>query len=1189
MPTDFTDTFSKEIYEQTYKFGNEDINGTHRRVASDIASIEKDKEYWEKEFLWALESFKFVPGGRITSNAGTGLIGTSYINCFVSGPTGEDQDSMESILSELQRQALILKSEGGYGFCADFMRPRGGFIKGIGSESPGAVRMLDMWDTQSSVITSGSGKKITKKGSKQKIRKGAQMVTMSCWHPDIEEFITAKQTPGKLTKFNMSVLITDDFMEAVQNKKPWYLEFPDHEEYPEEYKKNWNGNIKQWKELGFKTKIHKSFEDANEMWDIIMKSTYNRNEPGVLFVDTMNKMNNLHYNEFINATNPCLTGDTIILTDSGHKTINELVGKKFNAIVDGKVYESTDKGFWSNGIKPVYEIEMKNGMTVKATENHRFMTEEGWMEVKDMVEMKTKLKIAVNDTNDIMGEGTYGEGYFIGQLIGDGTFTTNKQGKTQPVISIWTNEPTKYGPMKQIQDWTMTLETRSDFKGFSEVKRKNNGSKVSEYRIKTAAYIRIAEKYGVKKGDKKLYENGSKEFTKGMIQGLFDADGCPQFTGGASIRLNQSNLKLLKTLQLLLLRFGITSTIYLRRKEMVRMLPDGNGLKESKCKANYELCITRSDIMKYMTEIGFLDEHKSDKINKIIEGYVNGLTDSPRSGVIKSITNIGEYEVFDCTIPDVSMFSAQGTVSHNCGEQILPIGGVCLLGSVNLTTFINEKGDNWDYKKLERLIPIAVRFMDNINDITYVPLKEQRDNLKNKRRIGLGLMGYGSALMMMKTRYGSKRALELTEELMKFFSNTVYLSSIELAKEKGPFPLFDKEKYLVGNYIKNLSNETREKIEQFGIRNSHLLSIQPTGNSSVYANNISGGLEPIFLTEYTRTTVMPYTPEGLYLPKNVDWINKKFDCNGTKWEWKTEGDENLLFTIFNDFVWKFERSRGLLRETIVKDYSVRYLESKGEWDPTAEYAGTTMNLKINDHVDTMKIFAKYVDSAISKTTNIPADYPYQEFKELYMDAYKTGTIKGITTYRAGTMATVLSETNKDKKKSSPQRILDRPESLDCDIHVMKVKGVTWVVLVGLMNNSPFELFSFKQKNIHFTNKLKKGKLIKRKKGRKNIYDLSTEVFTIENIRQHFDSDEEVALTRMISVSLRYGADINTIYDQLQKSEGTISSFSKAIARTLSKYVTEVSDGLCEECNDPKGLMFQEGCMKCKNCGWSKCL
>ena len=170
--TTFVDEFSKEIYEQTYRYGEEDINGTFLRIAKDLAKEEAEKEYWTNEFVWALEDFKFVPGGRIVSNAGTGLKGTTYINCFVDGFMDSDRDSMEGILAVLRRQALILKSEGGYGFCADTMRPRGGFVNGIGNESPGAVKMLEMWDTQSAVITAGSGRKTQKAKAKIKIRKG---------------------------------------------------------------------------------------------------------------------------------------------------------------------------------------------------------------------------------------------------------------------------------------------------------------------------------------------------------------------------------------------------------------------------------------------------------------------------------------------------------------------------------------------------------------------------------------------------------------------------------------------------------------------------------------------------------------------------------------------------------------------------------------------------------------------------------------------------------------------------------------------------------------------------------------------------------------------------------------------------------------------------------------------------------
>jgi ribonucleoside-diphosphate reductase alpha chain len=833
--TKFVDDFSEEVYTQTYRYGKEDINDTHFRIAKDLASVEADQEKWTREFVKILEDFKFVPGGRITSNAGTGLKGTTYINCFVDGFYGKDQDSMEGILSTLRRQALILKSEGGYGFCSDVMRPRGSFIGGIGNESPGSVRMLDMWDMQSAVITEGSGKKTKKEKAKIKIRKGAQMVTMSCWHPDVEEYIVSKQTPGRLTKFNMSVLITDDFMNAVNNNLPWNLEFPDYENVSDIYKDEWDGNLKKWKESGFPTVIYKTFENANELWDKIMTSTYTKNEPGVLFVDTMNNMNNLWYNEYISATNPC-------------------------------------------------------------------------------------------------------------------------------------------------------------------------------------------------------------------------------------------------------------------------------------------------------------------------------------------------------------------------GEQILPIGGVCLLGSLNLTQFINSDSTDWDYEKLSEIIPICVRFMDNVNDKTHVPLESQKENLKNKRRIGLGIMGYGSALLMMKVRYGSDRGLELTEKLMSHISNTAYKASALISKEKGSFLLYDKEQYLKSNFIKVLDKDTIEMIEKYGLRNSHLLSIQPTGNSSIFANNVSGGLEPLFMFEYIRTSIFPYAPEGLTKPTSINWESKTYELESQsghgEWTWTKEGDENLLRTDFGGYTWKFDRSRGLLRETMVKDYGVRYLEKSNEWNPDAEWAKNAMSLGIDDHVSTMKIMAKYIDSAMSKTVNLPSDYPYEDFKRLYMDMYKTGTIKGGTTYRAGTMTSVLSEAKDNKDEENGDKIQKtnspkRPKELPCDVYHVSVKNEKWVVIIGLLSGDPYEVFAFKLHNLTIPVRYKTGKLIKIKKGR---YDLELEDdFILQDVKTHFQSDEQEALTRMVSTSLRHGADIHFIVEQLMKSEGTIVSFSKAVARTLKRYIKDgvESSVACGECGSDKVVM-QEGCYVCLDCGGSKC-
>ena len=834
--TRFLDDFSAEIFDSTYRFSEEqDINERHYAIARDIAQAEVPalREYWTDKFLDLLENFTFVPGGRITSNAGTGLDGTTYINCFVSGFRGTHQDSMNSIMDELRRQALILKSEGGYGFCIDVLRPRGAYIEGIGGYSPGSVRLLDMWDTQSAVITAGSGmkrkleKRKLEKG-KKKMRKGAQMVTLSVWHPDIEEFITAKQAPARLTKFNMSVLVTDEFMKAVEQHTPWTLEFPDHEQVKSQYDEQWDGNIKKWKDSGLPVKIYKTYLDANELWDLIMNSTYHRNEPGVLFYDTMNRLNNLYYLEHINATNPC-------------------------------------------------------------------------------------------------------------------------------------------------------------------------------------------------------------------------------------------------------------------------------------------------------------------------------------------------------------------------GEQILPVGGCCLLGSLNLTQFVDPQKQDWDFDKLKKIIPMAIRFMDNVNDRTQVPLPEQKENLTNKRRIGLGILGYGSALMMMKIRYGSPQALEITQKLGAFIMNEAYRSSALLASEKGRFPAFDKAKYLAGEFVKNLASDVRDLIAQHGLRNSHLLSIQPTGNSSVLANNVSGGLEPIFMPEYTRTVIQAFVPEGLTLPTNIDWQKPTCRQGDTEWQWIQEGDENLLKTEWQGHIYKIDQNRGLLKEFHVCDYAVRFHKEQGTWDSRADWAATTYQLNIDDHIETMKVLSRFIDSAMSKTVNISENYPFEDFKRLYKEVYKTGTIKGCTSYREGTMATVLAASSSTQDvafHSIPRtKAPPRPQLLDCDIHQIKSEGQKWVVLVGLLGRDPYEVFAMKSSGLSLPAHLNKGRLVKKGSGQYNLE--TADGWILSDVRQFFASDEHEALTRMISTALRHGVDIEFIVSQLLKSEGTINSFAKAIARTLKSYITEIKTLRCSVCQS-HNLKLQEGCFVCQDCGMSRC-
>lgn len=833
---------SKEIYSTTYQFGEEKtIEDTWKRIAIDLAEVEKKRKrnFWAVKFYELLEDFKFLPGGRIISNAGLNLKGTTYINCFVDGFVGEDQDSMNSILKTLGRQASILKSEGGYGFCSDVLRPRGSYIGGIAGESPGSVEMLRMWNEQSYVITKGSGKIIEDSRVKKKIRKGAMMVTQSCWHPDIEEFIVVKQQKNVLSKFNMSVLITDEFMESVINHKPWNLIFPDYEneKYKNLYRKYWNGNIDIWRNIVGEEgiKVYKSFKDAGELWNLIMTSTYNRNEPGVLFIDTINKKNNLWYCEKINATNPC-------------------------------------------------------------------------------------------------------------------------------------------------------------------------------------------------------------------------------------------------------------------------------------------------------------------------------------------------------------------------GEQPLPIYGTCLLSNINLTQFLDLKNRDWDYDSLKKWIPIMVRFMDNVIEKANLPLKEQEIELKKKRRIGLGVLGYGSALYMLKLRYGSSEALSITKKLMSFISSQVYLASVNLAREKGKFPLFDKVKYLKSNFLEIFDSLIKGKIKRYGIRNSHLLSIQPTGNTSILANNVSGGIEPIFLTKYIRTFIIDSPPTGLQIPIVIDWEKKKVE-NLEGWEWVKEGDEWLLKKSFEGNIYKYDMNRGLLKESIVEDYSVTYLKEKGEWDEKSYWAVTTESLSIEEHISTLELFSKYIDSGISKTINLPNDYSFENFKEVYLKAWNTHSIKGITTYRAGTMASVLSSLNTNKVSLSDYNSPKRPKILEASVVRFINDSEEWVAIIGLLNNRPYEIFTGKYLDFQIPKGIQKGFVIKEKKEGKSFYNFGfgsdeENLTIVGNLALSFNP-EYWNYAKLISGVLRHGMPLHCVVDMIQSldlRDDNLNTWKSGVARVIKRFIpnnTKPKNPQCPSCKT-NSLIYLEGCVKCINCNYSQC-
>jgi ribonucleoside-diphosphate reductase alpha chain len=531
--------------------------------------------------------------------------------------------------------------------------------------------------------------------------------------------------------------------------------------------------------------------------------------------------------------------------------------------------------------------------------------------------------------------------------------------------------------------------------------------------------------------------------------------------------------------------------------------------------------------------------------------------------------------------------------TNPCGEQTLSPGNICCLGTINLTQFVDFVNNSFDLTKIKKYVGYMVRFLDNVNSYSSAPLPEYRESMEKKRRIGLGVMGWGSSLFMIKTRFASERANAIRDELMSTIARTAYETSIDLAVEKGKFELCDPTKHAEGEFIRRLglSDEYMTKLKNFGIRNASLLSQQPNGNSSIYANVVSGGIEPVFMPEYIRTVIVATLPTEM-VSVTPKWFEGEWKETEV-FKFTKEGDEEILKGEFGGVTYKIDRNRGLTKEVLCEDYGVRFLKSKNEWDPTADWAVTTTNLSVNDHVSDLEGFAKWTDSACSKTCNIPFDYPYDDFKDLYLKVYKTGFIKGFTTYRSGTMTTVLSaKEEKEATNEDEEIILENvklPDSAPASMKTLKAEGRKWYMTViwNEQQTRPFALFvhtNHHEKNVTTHDAVEKLVDLAQRKGipQDHIDAVMAKISLNDNVSK---------IARVISLNLRHGVLIKNIVAVLEQVENVYAgSFIFQIKKYLSSFIKDgekVEGAVCQECGS-SNIVFEEGCSKCMSCGSSKC-
>jgi len=761
---------SHQVWDMKYRLKapdgtpmDRDVTDSWSRVALALAEAEAPGRWvaHAKDFAHALAGHKFLPAGRILAGAGTGRSVTLF-NCFVMGTIA---DSMDGIFSALREAALTLQQGGGIGYDFSSLRPKGAAVAGVGADASGPVSFMDVWDAMCRTIMSAGS------------RRGAMMATLAVNHPDIEEFITAKRTPGRLSNFNLSVLVSDAFMAAVKADADWPLTFAG--------------------------KTYRTVR-AKALWDSIMRSTYDFAEPGVIFIDRINRENNLGYCETISATNPC-------------------------------------------------------------------------------------------------------------------------------------------------------------------------------------------------------------------------------------------------------------------------------------------------------------------------------------------------------------------------GEQPLPPYGACLLGSINLARLVHrpfESDAAVDLEELEQLVATAVRMMDNAIDVSRFPLEAQAHEARAKRRIGLGVTGLADALIFCRVKYGSPKSLELIRIWLSTISHAAYRASVELAKEKGRFPLYDMNPYLSRPHIQALPPDIYNAIAAHGIRNSLLTSIAPTGTISLFAGNVSSGIEPVFAFSYQR---------------------------------------------------KILQSDGSRREETVEDYAVRAFRAKfGNDAALPDYFVTAQTIAPSDHLAVQAACQPYIDSAISKTINVPAAISFEDFSHVYLEAYEMGC-KGCTTYRpnavTGSVLSVEEPGHAMAETAEPElplpapapkfetrvekggvvymtRPLDRPEELPG--HTYKIKWLDtdhafYITINDIEKDGrrrPFEIFI-------------------------NSKNMEAYAWTL-------------ALTRMISAVFRRGGDVSFVVEELkaifdprggQWMNGRyVPSLLAAIGEVIERHMIDIGfmgrsgpsilpdakipmEGAraryCPRCGDASFVRL-EGCDSCLSCGYSKC-
>ncbi len=1104
-----------KVLEERYLIKDENLKAIENpekmvwRVSWEIASGEarwgakkKDIESRAQEFYKLMVSKKFLPNSPTLMNAGTGN-GLQYSACFVL-PV---EDSMEGIFDALKYQALIHKTGGGTGFSFSRLRPSGAIVKTSSGTASGPVSFMRIFDAATNEV---------KQGGK---RRGANMGILRVDHPDILEFIHCKESGG-ITNFNISVAITDAFMKA-------YLEDGDYEM------------------IDPRTKNTVGRMNARKVFDEIAEGAWKTGDPGLIFLDRINagSANPVPALGPVEATNPCVTGDTLVSTEEGLIRIEKLVGRKIKILSDGRLSDvkfQMPTGIIKTGEKQVYKLVTKEGYGLRLTSDHKILTADGWIKASDL---ENGDEIFISNRKSGFGlKGNLEEGRIIGWLVGDGTMK-----ETSAILSFFGYEKQELAP--KYAQMVSALVNGS----ISVINIKGR----DEARVQSDRLARYLNENGISRGNKllvpeKVFE-GSEEMQKGFLQAIFTADGHVEnnLKKGVNVRLTSISEALLKDVQRLLLNFKIFSRIYTqRRPEQKRLLPDGHGgRKEYLCKAYHDLVISKSSILDFANEIGFLSEAKNIKLADSVAKFVRGPYKNNFVARFVELIKEGVEPVYDLTEPATSSFIANGLVVHNCGEQPLYPFDACNLGSIFLGYFVHDGKIDWE--DLRRTSRLATRFLDNVIEVNPYPLEQIRKTVFNSRRIGLGVGGWSDMLVELGIPFDSNEALELAERVMGFIHKEALDEDRKLAKERGAFPLFPVSIY-------------RNEVPR---RNSTITTIAPTGTISIIAG-ASSGVEPMFAIAYQHIV------RDKHLNRKLTFVEPRFERKAKEGGFYSE---ELMAKV---------GEHGVVRDMEEIPEEVRNI------------FGTAHEIDIDWHIKTQAAFQKYTENAVSKTINLRHDASVADVKKAYLTAWETGC-KGITIFRDGSKdAQVLNLGIKEKEEEKPI-VMERPLRVDgATYRIPTPLGVSFITVNQDSAGNPFEVFITIGKAGSEVAAMAEalGRLIS------TTLRFGNHKPPIERAREIMEQLKGIGGGRSVgfgpnkirslpdavsrALSLHFGFGVEKHAEEFSLAGAQIETASDTVTETSAPNNFKMGD-ICPSCG-ASALVYEEGCAKCHACGYSEC-